>query len=157
MKFDDSKAVEYAVTEAELRVLLRESGWEYAPKENRPIPKRLWNCAIPLYEALVNHGFEPIRGSVEALRNLTQGRINLWADRVIRQIRILSQDPDLRRYFEGIQYAREAKERSLKEVLGDLMVVKKSILGGDLPHPPQIEALIQEFNRFVLDWNAGNI
>lgn len=71
----------FMVSEEEIKELLKRSEWgkEWDHDFDKPLPKSLWNSAGHLAAELVKAGYEPIKGSLEALREYADLRMSTFA------------------------------------------------------------------------------
>lgn len=80
MIFDKEKnGLTFIVNEGQLRELLKNAGWKFIPEEDKPLFKHLWNSAADLAVALIKAGFEPIEGTIKALRQYADLRMTQFA------------------------------------------------------------------------------
>jgi hypothetical protein len=82
MKFDEEQAIDFLVTEAEIRELLNEIKWNYLPSPDKVLFKRLWNTAAELGIKLIERGYIPIgKNTLEAIKTFTDLRMDIFVDR----------------------------------------------------------------------------
>lgn len=110
--FDERNAIEFAVTEIELREILSEVGWKYT-QQDKPLYKHLWNTAADVAIKLIERGLRPIKGGLDGLKRFwdrrlegfVRGDLKEWAD----------WDAETRRVMEIIRSWEERKRKFINE------------------------------------------
>jgi hypothetical protein len=77
MIFDQRNALTFVLDEGELRNLLAD--WKYLPEPDKPLFKQLWGTATNLAVKLIEAGYNPVKGSIEALRKYADLRMTTFA------------------------------------------------------------------------------
>lgn len=80
MVFDPEEAIIFILPEGEIRQMLEAAEWQYIPEDGKPLYKRLWNAAAGLAVSLIQAGYEPVKGSIEALRKYADHRMVMFSD-----------------------------------------------------------------------------
>jgi len=125
--FDEQNAIEFALTEDELREILTEINWKYTPEE-KSLYKHLWNTAADVAIKLVERGLKPVKGGLEGLKRFWDRRVEgfmtgdlkEWAD----------WDAETRRVMEIIRSWEEKKRRFINEAKWEFIKTQEANRAG---------------------------
>lgn len=111
MRFDENEAIEFEASDAEIRQLLEQAGWQYLPESGKPLFKRLWNAAALLAGALIEAGARPIETSLAALRRFADLRSQRFMDKFNEIYQQAGWDADVEHWLKAKAYWESRKRR----------------------------------------------